>query len=162
MVTLSKPLLELTAADLMSQDVLTLPWDMSLRAAAHLLAERGVSGAPVVDKTERCIGILSQSDLVRSLDKGEVRACAGGGSADFFADWQVMDLEGLADDAVARHMSGDAITAPPGTPIQELARLMSAFRIHRVLITAADGRLLGLVSALDLAEALAASGAEAE
>src|SRR5262245_25006959 len=135
MITSSRSFLALTADDLMSRDVVTLPCDMSLRAAAHRLPEAGVSGAPVVDASGRCVGVLSTSDLVRSLDEGAV-APRGEGEApnDFCADWQMVDLIALPEDAVARHMSGDAITASPTAPVRELARLMHAFSIHRVLI----------------------------
>src|SRR5262249_6890571 len=142
MLTLSKPLLDLTAADLMCRDVVTLPWDMSLRAAAHRLATANVSGAPVVDGAGRCIGVLSKSDLVRSLDEGAVGPRTEEAPADFCADWQVVDFEALPQDAVARYMSGDAITALPEAPVRELAKLMYAFRIHRVLITDAESRVV--------------------
>jgi predicted transcriptional regulator len=46
MTTLDKPLLELTANDLMSRNVLVISQHMSLKAAAHLLAQAEVSGAP--------------------------------------------------------------------------------------------------------------------
>jgi CBS-domain-containing membrane protein len=49
MTTPEKPQLELTAADLMTRDVTVIPRHLSLKAAAHLLAEANVSGAPVID-----------------------------------------------------------------------------------------------------------------
>src|SRR5260370_10535125 len=50
MMTSDKPLLSLTAADLMTPAVLSIPQDMSLQAAAHMLAQANVSRAPVVDE----------------------------------------------------------------------------------------------------------------
>jgi CBS-domain-containing membrane protein len=49
----------------MSRDVLVLPQEMPLRQAAHLLLERQVGGAPVVDEQGRCIGVLSAIDFLR-------------------------------------------------------------------------------------------------
>jgi CBS domain-containing protein len=49
----------------MSRDVATLPEHMSARAAADLLFQNRISGAPVVDRNGRCIGVLSATDLVR-------------------------------------------------------------------------------------------------
>lgn len=60
----------LQAADLMSRDVVTIPQDMSLRAAAHLLFQNQISGAPVVDADGRCIGVLSAADFVRWAEEG--------------------------------------------------------------------------------------------
>lgn len=60
-----KPLIALKAADLMSRDVVTVPEGMSLRAAARLLFQNQISGAPVVDASGRCTGVLSAADFVR-------------------------------------------------------------------------------------------------
>jgi CBS domain-containing protein len=65
MMTTTKHLLDLTADDLMTDAVVTLPEAMSLREAARLLAEASVHGAPVVDAEGRCVGVLSVSDLAR-------------------------------------------------------------------------------------------------
>jgi CBS-domain-containing membrane protein len=60
-----KPFLELTAADLMTRDVITIPQSMSLRDAARVLHQAGVGGAPVVDELGRCVGVVSGFDFVR-------------------------------------------------------------------------------------------------
>jgi CBS domain-containing protein len=70
MPTTTKPLLALTTSDLMSRDVITIPHEMSLRAAAHLLFQNQISGAPVVDADGRCIGVLSATDLVHWVEDG--------------------------------------------------------------------------------------------
>jgi CBS domain-containing protein len=64
MQTAAKPFLSLTAADLMSTHVMTIPHQMSLRDAARLLSRSNISGAPVVDAEGRCLGVLSSSDFV--------------------------------------------------------------------------------------------------
>lgn len=55
----------LTARDLMSRDVETVPADLPLRDAVTRLARRGVHGAPVVDADGRCVGVLSATDVAR-------------------------------------------------------------------------------------------------
>ncbi len=65
MTTTDVPLLELTAGDLMSREVRTLPAGMPLRDAARELTRFGVHGAPVVDEAGRCVGVLSVSDFAR-------------------------------------------------------------------------------------------------
>ena len=162
MVTVTKRFLDLTASDLMSHEVVTLPLDMPLRAAAERLAAAGISGAPVVDAEGRCVGVLSKSDLVRSMgpEVAPPPKPAEGPPSSYFADWQVVDLQLLPADGVGRHMSGDVISAYPDTPVRELARLMSAFHIHRLIITDIEMRVVGVVSALDLVGAMAATAEE--
>jgi CBS domain-containing protein len=58
-------LLALTAGDLMSRDVQTVPAGMPLRDAARELARLGVHAAPVVDDQGRMVGLLSVADLAR-------------------------------------------------------------------------------------------------
>jgi CBS domain-containing protein len=68
--TTSNTLLDQTTADLMSREVITIPEDMSLRAAAHLLFRNHIGGAPVVDGDGRCIGVLSATDFVHWTEEG--------------------------------------------------------------------------------------------
>jgi CBS domain-containing protein len=68
---LRKPLLELTAQDLMSEDLVVLTETMSLREAARQLVRNQISGAPVVDAAGRCVGVLSASDFLRLAEKRE-------------------------------------------------------------------------------------------
>jgi len=57
----------LTAADLMSRDVKTIVADTPLRDAAGQLVHCEVHGVPVVDDQGQCVGVLSTSDLARSI-----------------------------------------------------------------------------------------------
>jgi len=54
----------------MSRDVIPIPEEMSLRAAAELLFEHQISGAPVVDTDGRCIGVLSAVDFMHWAKEG--------------------------------------------------------------------------------------------
>jgi len=82
MALTATPLLALTAQDMMSRDVVTIPRQMSLRDAARLLRRACVSGAPVVDEQGRCVGVLSAADFLRWAEdgcpeeaRGDVRCC---------------------------------------------------------------------------------------
>jgi CBS-domain-containing membrane protein len=152
MPTSSKSLIDLTAADLMSRDIIALPASLSLRAAAHELIRAGISGAPVVDESGRCLGVLSQTDLVRFLDKAGSATLTPAG---VFADWQMVGLDDLPGDEVTSYMTPGAITASPQTPVAELAGLMADSHIHRVLIADVSGKVVGIVSSLDILKALA-------
>lgn len=65
MNTTAKSLFELTASDLMSAASIFLYESQPLRKAADELLRAGVHGAPVVDASGRCVGVLSVSDLAR-------------------------------------------------------------------------------------------------
>jgi len=65
MASPTQHILDLTARDLMAHPVLSLPQEMPVREAAGLLLRNQCSGAPVVDKQGRCVGILSATAFMR-------------------------------------------------------------------------------------------------
>lgn len=158
----TRRLRDLTAQDLMTREIITIPRGMSLRAAAHLLMQMHVSGAPVVNDEGRPIGILTSSDLIRSLEVEMLSGSRAREANNVFADWQVFDCEALSEDEVERFMSPDVITATPATTLVELARTMSEAHVHRVVILDRWGKVIGMVSSMDILAALAHEEAEPE
>src|SRR5690242_5495541 len=65
----STPLQALTADELMTRDVVRLAEDMPLQEAARLMLKNQISGAPVVDRGGRCVGILSATDFLRLAER---------------------------------------------------------------------------------------------
>lgn len=163
MPTLTRPLADLTAGDLMSRDVVTIPHRMSLCAAAHLLNHARISGAPVVDEQGRCVGVLTASDLMKWVEKGERAAPRPVPPPSCMCtDWQVSELSALPADEVSRHMTTDLVTVLPSAHVAELARVMIDAHIHRVLITDRHGRPAGVVTSTDILAAVARSAREGE
>src|SRR5262245_56137913 len=105
-----KPLHDLTAGDLMKQPVVTIPQELTLRAAAGLLRREHISGAPVIDHQGRCVGVLSATDFLRRAG-GERPAAHALPGDECFSEWQVVDVETLPADEVRAHMSKDVVTA---------------------------------------------------
>lgn len=159
MLTAMKPLQALTAADLMSPEVVTIPQAMSLKGAAHRLAQAGISGAPVVDSDGRCVGVLSASDFVAWAEKGEhavrqrpAEPCC------VHSSWQVLTPETLPADEVGCYMTADPVLVSPAATIVELARMMVDAGIHRVIVVDELERPIGVVSSTDLVAAMAYNG----
>jgi len=155
--TATKPFLSLTAADLMSRDLTMVPRAMSLRAAAHLLSQSHVSGAPVVNEMGECVGVLSATDFMLLAGDEEHSAakpvCANPGC--FHSAWQVNDDEELPVDEVGSFMTADPVTVPPSATIAELAGKMTDAHIHRIIVVDARRRPIGIVSSTDILAAVA-------
>ena len=161
MRTATKPLLDLTAHDLMSTALVTISEEMSLRAAARLLYQSCISGAPVVDKEGRCVGVISATDFVAWAGKYETSAQARpAGSACVYSPWQVVDAEALPTDEVRRYMTADPVTVLPLTPIGELARKMVNAHIHRLIVVDGQDRPVGIVSSTDILAAVGYANAK--
>ena len=153
MPDLEKPIESLTAADLMSCALVTIPEEMSQRDAAKLLAERDVRGAPVVDENGRCIGVVSTTDFLRATFV-ETMESPLAAEADFCCPWQVFDHEKLSG-CVKDIANKCPKTVSPNTPIGDLAQMMVASHIHRLIVVEDAGALVGIVSGTDLLGALA-------
>jgi CBS domain-containing protein len=153
----TKPLLNLTAADLMSRSVVLVPEQMSLVGAARLLAGSHISGAPVVDGAGRCVGVLSATDFVNVFKDGGRRqpAHAGTGPSCFCFPWQLVEAEDLPEESVQDHMTSDPVMVPPSAAITELAQIMLDAHIHRVIVVDEEARPVGVVSTTDILAAVA-------
>jgi CBS domain-containing protein len=157
MLATTKTLPELTASDLMTPAVVTLPRHLSLSVAANLLAHAHITGAPVIDENGTCIGVISGSDFIRWARNHRQADLEPANSLEVCADWQMIDQEVEESElqVVGRYMTADPITAGMDTTIQELARMMLEDHIHRVVIVDGHDRPIGIVSSTDLLAALA-------
>jgi len=148
----NKPFAALTAEDLMTRDVVTIPQEMTLPTAARLLSRAHISGAPVVDARGVCVGVLSAGDFLSLADREPA-----GSPAPLCAcsDWEMLDLPALPPDEVRHHMTADPVTVTPATRVGELASKMLDAHIHRVIVVNPAGRPIGIVSSTDLIAAIA-------
>ena len=153
----------LTVRDVMTPNVLTVRPDMTLTELDEQLVEARVSGAPVVEG-DKIVGIVSQSDVVRSLyaEQREAQKVAA-----FYGSPYPIPLASLAHLArdsrrIADHMTKlrvrDIMTPAPGrvapdASVEEAARLMSCEGFHRVPVVEGE-RLVGIVSTMDLVRLL--------
>jgi CBS domain-containing protein len=151
----------LQVADVMRKDVLCLRPGMPLTELESWLLEERVGGAPVVEDG-RLVGLVSRSDLVRRLvlettlaasaldtvaGPGEDPASVSGRIASAVASrWRRLQ--------VADVMIHDVVTVGPDAPVEKAAHLLVERHIHRLVVTE-RGRVVGLLSSLDLVRLLA-------
>jgi CBS domain-containing protein len=155
MVAATKPLNELTADELMSRDVVMVPENMSLRAAANLLSQAGITGAPVVNSEGRCIGVISATDFVNWAKREQMVPPRRLEHPCYYSSWQVADPESLPVERVGMYMTPDPVTVEPCARIAELARKMLDAHIHRLIVVDEHDRPVGVISSTDIFAALA-------
>jgi CBS-domain-containing membrane protein len=167
MPALTKSLLDLVAKDLMNGEVLTIPRDMGMQAAARWLGQIHSSGAPVVDEEGCCVGVLSSNDFVACCAASRTRCAkqraeANCGPCAFpdcvSSEWQMVNVAERVESLVCDHMTPDPATARPETSITQLARMMRDAHIHRLIIVDDQRRPLGIVSSTDIVAAVARVG----
>lgn len=150
----------LKAGDVMQTHVVTVPPELGVLDLEQKLAHAGVSGMPVVTG-DKVVGVVSRADIVRSVATTEASAAATlayyedvGGARPEPAAAARMASERLANAKVADIMSREVVSVSPTTPVREVAQTLSGRNLHRVLVTD-GGRLVGLVTTLDLVRAIA-------
>lgn len=145
--------------DLMTQDVQTIGPEASLKEAAALLAERGISGVPVVDGARRVLGVLSEADIL-AKERGQLPERKG--LFGLLHSRELVDLESKLDArSVADAMTAPALTIRPKDPLSKAAALMADKGIKRLPVVE-DGTLVGIVTRADLVRAFIRTDEEIE
>lgn len=141
-------------ADVMSTDVISVAPGTSIKDVARTLAERRISGVPVVTADGSVVGIVSQSDLMHRAELGTEKRRKWW--LHFLADERQLAREFTqahgqhARDVMARHV----VTVTPETSLGVAADMLDQHRIKRMPVVR-DGRLVGMLTRGDLVRALA-------
>jgi CBS domain-containing protein len=135
-----------TAADLMTDNPVSIRAEASVMEATALLTDRGFSAAPVIDEAGRPIGVVSRADILVH-DREFHRAPVLPEGRDMPEGFGVEDCD--------RAVVGDIMTpgifaVGPDTPTAKVVEQMLALRVHRLFVVDEDGLLVGVVSALDV------------
>ncbi len=154
----------LTAADVMRKDVVVVGPESSLQEAMRLITDNHVTGLPVLDAKDRCIGLVSASDIMAFVEENEDSRTEGRQSGRYFNPdshrWEEVGSGAFADDQygetpVNEIMTRDVIAVAPGAPIQDIATLMLEKSVHRVLVVDDKQHLHGIISAIDFVRLVA-------
>jgi CBS domain-containing membrane protein len=142
---------DVTAAEIMTPEVITVLEETPLAEVADAMGARGISGVPVVDHDGRVTGIISEQDFLSHM------GVTGGQNFMTLAAAFLKSKGCLAltiKDQLARDiMTAPAITVTPDTSIKEIASLFASQKVNRVPVVGADGKIMGLVSRGDLLHA---------
>ncbi len=125
-------------ADVMQTNVRTIYLDQMVAEAIALMAELHVSGLPVVDETERVVGVISTSDILQAE-----------------AESAGTDRRNLIDNTpVSELMTPRPLMVAPSATIHEVAQQMLYGEVHRLFVEE-GGKMVGVISQTDLVRALA-------
>jgi len=145
-----------TAGDLMTRNVAVARPEASLLEVVKLLAQRHISGMPVVDDAGTVVGMITEGDLVRWHEGYTERQARWLDMLAEGLDLAPAFIEGIQEQhrKVKSVMTPGATTVSEDTPARDVARLMYAKNIKRIPVLR-DGKLVGIVARSDLVRALA-------
>jgi len=153
---------DLVAKDVMNSDLITVPADMTVAELAEFLVENEISGVPVEDAEGRLVGVVSLSDVARSLTGRDEAVLTHRDSDYYLRSWEdrfnAEDIAGLrvaeSDETVGEIMTPAVLAVDEEMPIGRVAAKMIDARIHRLLVTR-DHKVVGILSTTDLLGLLA-------
>jgi CBS domain-containing protein len=146
--------------DIMDSDPATVRPDTRVEDVVRTLRENELPGVPVIDADGRVVGMVTEADLVLPDDEGDLHIPhyinLFGGTVFLeplsrFEDRLRKAFASKADDMMTR----DPETVTPDTTVREAARVIHESG-HNRLPVVEDGRLVGVVTRVDVLGALAA------
>lgn len=151
-----------TVADVMTRDPVTARPDMSLTEVIRILAERHISGLPVVDQTGNLVGVISETDLMWKETGVNPPAYIMLLDSVIYLEnpsRYERDLHKALGQTVAEVMSQDLVTITPDKSVREAAQLMHDRSIHRLPVLDAAGHVVGILTRGDIIRTMAAEQA---
>lgn len=149
-----------TVAEAMTRDPIMVKPETPLKEAIQILAEKRISGLPVVDQTGKLIGIISETDLMWQETGVTPPAYI------MFLDSVIYlqnpgtyerDLHKALGQTVGEVMTPNPITIKPDKTLREAAHLMSDKKIHRLPVVEQSGEVIGILTRGDIIRVMAAN-----
>ncbi len=142
----------LTAADIMTRDVITVRKETTIRELAEIFTRHRISSAPVVDAAGSLIGIVTETDLIEQDKSLHIPTVIS------LFDWVIYlesekkfekELKKMTGQTVEDIYSEKVETVAPTTPISEVADLMSNRKMHALPVVEGK-KVVGIVARIDL------------
>ncbi|WP_438029918.1 CBS domain-containing protein [Sorangium sp. So ce233] len=146
---------ETPLADIMTRDVICVRPEVTVDEITTLLVRHGISGMPVVDAEGKPVGMVSRADVLRAaqergdteeLERLTLRA----------DDVAPLDIEqGFHVYEPVKTTARDVMTPVvvqlhESASIRQAASLMAYEGVHRLAVTSDDGKVVGILSSLDV------------
>lgn len=106
------------------RETIAIDTDMSIEAAAKIMADRNIGSLVIVNKTS-ILGIITERDILRNVS--------------------------IAKKKVSTIMTKKVITIDPDEDIDYAAEIMAQHKIRRLPVVKKD-KLVGIITAMDLIE----------
>jgi CBS domain-containing protein len=148
----------LTVADIMDTDTPTVLPEDTVETVLRTLRENELPGIPVVNSGGRCVGIITEADLIMTGQDADLHLPhyfqLFGGLVFLEPLSHFEDRLRKATAALARDlMTEDPVTIEPSASVQEAARKIARSK-HNRLPVVEHGQLRGVVTRVDVLDAL--------
>lgn len=145
------------AKDIMSTSILSVTPETSVKDLAKFFITHQVSGAPVLDKQERLIGIVTEGDVIFRDAAVHLPTVVTLFDSIIYLEnphKYEHELQKIIGGQVKDIMSQDLVTITPDTTLSEMATIMHEKKRHLLPVMDKD-TLIGIVGKADLVRAIA-------
>jgi len=139
------------AADIMTKNVFTVKRTTPVKEVAELMAEKSVSGVPVIEEDGKVAGVISEKDFLLHMGSRDnrhfmavVAECLSGRGC------VAMPIRSQKAEAI---MTSPAITVMEDATVVEISDIFNEKKINRVPVLGREGELAGIVSRDDIVRA---------
>lgn len=148
--------------DVMSSPVMSISPETLVKDAAAMLAEKNVSGVPVVE-SDRVVGVFSEIDVLRSIKttKKDLRlvfpsiSSLGIAFQEEITQREILEAyEEIGNTPVRDVMSKEVVTVNPDITVSEAIVMMVERKIQRLPVVEGN-KLVGIVTRGDIIRGLA-------
>ncbi|MEM8830743.1 MAG: CBS domain-containing protein [Cyanobacteria bacterium P01_G01_bin.19] len=148
-----------TVAEIMTADPTTVSPQTSLQEAIQILAERKISGLPVVDETGKLVGIISETDLTWQATGVDAPPYI------MFLDSVIYlqnplkhneEVHKALGQTVGEAMSDRPTTIKASQLVREAAKIMHDKKVRRLPVVDESSKLVGIITQGDVIRMMAA------
>lgn len=147
------------ARDIMTTNVVTVKPDTKVRDVAALMLEKHISGVPVIGDDGKLVGMISEGDLLRRPELGTEKHRRRWLAFFARADEQAREFTKSHGLRARDVMTKQVLQVTEDAPLGDVVGLMEKHRVKRLPVLS-KGKLVGIVSRVDLIRALAARQSE--
>ncbi|PSO87512.1 MAG: phosphoribulokinase [Cyanobacteria bacterium QS_5_48_63] len=146
-----------TVADVMTSNPIVVQPQTPIKEAIQLLAERRISGLPVVDGEGKLVGVITESDLMwqeTGVDPPPYIILLD--SVIYLQNpaRYEKEIHKALGQTVEEVMSEKTITVEPDRALKEAARLMHEKEIRRLPVVDEQGQVIGILTRGDIVQAM--------
>ena len=148
-----------TVAEIMTTELITVSPKTSLQEAIQIIADRKISGLPVVDDEGQLVGIISETDLTWQATGVEAPPYV------MFLDSVIylqnpakhnQEVHKALGQTVAEAMSEKPTTIKQDRLVREAARIMHEKKVRRLPVVDDNDKLIGIITQGDVIRMMAA------
>jgi len=149
----------ITAKEIMTEEVITVTKNTSIKNLSSLFIKHKVNGFPVLDEDKQLIGIVTEKNLIEQNKNLHIPTVIALFDAVIYLESGKKfeeEVKRFNATQVKDIYTSNVVTVSPDTSIHEIASLMAEKSVHSTPVV--DGNtILGIIGKLDIIKGLAQS-----